>query len=90
MTAVILSGLVFWYIHSVETRSINQNRPYMKTYMKRYLIGAMFILAAIFPILFFPILAITLVTIFLVIPYAAKHGVWGEDHKTSDDLHHAA
>lgn len=60
--------------------------------MKKYVIAFLLILAAIFPILFLPLLAITVVIIFFVIPYVAKHGVWGDTDKAnaSKDLNHAA
>ncbi len=60
--------------------------------LKHYVIGALFILAAIFPILFFPILAVTLLVLFGLIPWAMKHEVW---HQTKEDIeeetrhHHA-
>ena len=51
--------------------------------MKKFIIAAMFILAAIFPILFFPLLALTLITTLVLIPYMAKHGVWGDADKST-------
>ena len=48
--------------------------------MKKFIIVLLLIGAAIFPILFIPLLAITLLITFVVIPQLAKHGVWGEDH----------
>jgi hypothetical protein len=56
--------------------------------MKKFIIAALLILAAIFPILFLPLLAISVVIIFFVIPYVAKHGVWGDDKTQSKDLGH--
>jgi hypothetical protein len=47
--------------------------------MKKFIIAALFIVAAMLPILFIPLLALTLVIILVVIPYFAKHGVWGEN-----------
>lgn len=51
--------------------------------MKTLIIATMFILAAMFPILFFPLLALSLLTTLVLIPYMAKHGVWGDDDKHS-------
>ncbi|MFN7405825.1 MAG: hypothetical protein ACK51D_11380 [Cyclobacteriaceae bacterium] len=48
--------------------------------MKPFVIGFLFVLAAIFPILFFPLLALTLVTLIILSPHLFKNGVWGDDH----------
>jgi hypothetical protein len=48
--------------------------------MKTFIIALLFILATIFPILFFPLLALTLVTLLVIAPYVMKHGVWGDNH----------
>lgn len=45
--------------------------------------GALFIMAAIFPILFVPLLVLTLGILFWLIPYVRKHHVW---EKTPQDL----
>ena len=44
--------------------------------MKKFIIVLLLIVAAIFPILFIPLLAATLLITFVVIPQLAKHGVW--------------
>lgn len=58
---------------------------------KEFLLGALFILAAIFPILFVPLLLLTLAILFWLVPYFAKHRVW---EKTPQDIeaekHHMA
>ncbi len=50
---------------------------------KEFLLGALFIMAAIFPILFVPLLVLTLGILFWLIPYVRKHHVW---EKTPQDL----
>ncbi len=52
---------------------------------KEFSLGALFILAAIFPILFVPLLALVLAILFGLIPYFTKHHVWD---KTQQDLEH--
>jgi hypothetical protein len=44
--------------------------------MKTFIIAFMFITATALPILFFPLLALTLVVILIVGPYAATHTKW--------------
>jgi len=50
---------------------------------KEFLLGTLFIMAAIFPILFVPLLVLTLAILFWLIPYVRKHHVWD---KTQQDL----
>ncbi len=50
---------------------------------KEFSLGALFIAAAIFPILFVPILVLTLAILFGLIPYLRKHHVWD---KTPQDI----
>jgi hypothetical protein len=50
---------------------------------KRFAIVAMFLMAAVFPILFVPLLALTLAILFGLIPYVSTHRVWD---KTPQDI----
>ncbi len=58
--------------------------------MKIFIIFALFLLASVLPILFVPILALTLITLAILAPDLLTHHVWG---KTKEDLeeeaHHA-
>lgn len=48
--------------------------------MKHFIVGGLFVLATIFPIVFVPLLALTLVISVLVTPYVLKHGMdWNEN-----------
>jgi predicted membrane protein len=44
--------------------------------MKKFTIAALLLLAAVFPILFIPLLALALVVFFVFIPYLVKHPIW--------------
>ncbi len=56
---------------------------------KTYLIAGMFLLAAVFPILFIPLLALTLVVLFLISPYFVEHNVWTQTKEDiEEDLRH--
>jgi len=50
--------------------------------MKSFLIGGLFVFATFFPIVFVPLLALTLVVIALVAPHVLKNGMgWIDDPK---------
>lgn len=47
--------------------------------MKKFIIALLFIVAAIFPILFIPLLAATLLVTIVITPYV-QHHMWGDGH----------
>lgn len=51
--------------------------------MKIFIIFALFLLASVLPILFVPLLALTLVTLAILAPDLLTHHIWG---KTKEDL----
>ncbi len=53
--------------------------------MKTFIIALMFIVATVLPILFIPLLALTIVVTLIVAPSVIKHGVWT---KTEEDRQH--
>ncbi len=71
-------GNVFDYLNCIIVREVGNQNTF---FMKKYFIAFLLLLAAVFPILFLPLLALTVVIIFFVIPYVAKHGVWGDADK---------
>jgi hypothetical protein len=58
--------------------------------MKTFIIAFLFIAAAVFPILFFPLLALTLIIIMAVSPYVATHGLgmWSNEDELKKSLNH--
>jgi len=58
--------------------------------MKVFIIALLFIAATILPILFFPLLALTLIIVMAVSPYVATHGlgIWSNDSKKADLVKH--
>lgn len=55
--------------------------------MKQFIVGALFVLATFFPIVFIPLLVLTLVISLLVTPYVLKHGMDWSDPKTKLNEH---
>ena len=53
--------------------------------MKNFMIGFLFVLATALPILFIPLLAITIVVLLIVGPYVTTHVKWFE---SSEKLEH--
>jgi len=49
-------------------------------YMKTFIIAFLFISATILPILFIPLLVLTIVVSLIVSPYVMKHGMWSNPH----------
>ena len=58
--------------------------------MKIFIIASLLIAATIFPILFFPLLALTIVIALAASPYVMKHGlgIWSDEEHTLDSSKH--
>jgi hypothetical protein len=54
--------------------------------MKTFIITFMLISAAFFPMLFFPLLALTLVVLLTIGPYAATHTKWFASDRDFENL----
>lgn len=58
--------------------------------MKIFIIAFLFVLATVFPILFFPLLALTIVIGLAISPYVMTHGlgIWRTDEHSLDSPKH--
>lgn len=54
--------------------------------MRIFIIALVFIAATIFPILFFPLLALTIIILLIVAPHVLKNGLgmWSDEDHTLD------
>ncbi len=58
--------------------------------MKIFIIALVFIAATIFPILFFPLLALTLIILLIVAPHVLKNGLgmWSDEEHIMESQKH--
>jgi hypothetical protein len=58
--------------------------------MKIFIIALVFIAATIFPILFFPLLALTLIILLIVAPHVLKNGLgmWSDEEHIMESHKH--
>ena len=73
---------VFEYI------SIGLKEELNKLYMKIFIIALLFITATLLPILFIPLLGLTIVVIALVAPYVTTHTKWFESKHDLEHMKH--
>ncbi|MBL7851217.1 MAG: hypothetical protein JNN04_09975 [Cyclobacteriaceae bacterium] len=58
--------------------------------MKIFIIFALFLLASVLPILFVPLLALTLITLAILAPELLTHHVWGtKEEDREEEARHA-
>jgi hypothetical protein len=73
---------VFDYISNGLKEELN------KLYMKTFIIALLFMTATFLPILFIPLLGLTIVVIALVAPYVTTHTKWFESKHDLEHMKH--